>query len=79
MPQENSAKSALAEAFSIRDASSKLGCSPRTARRLVAERKIDHLRIGRRVLITRTALDAYIKRNTVPAVDGKAIAREMLG
>lgn len=79
MPQEKKAESTLPEVFSITETSAKLGCSARTVRRLIAGRQIDHLRVGGRVLVTQAAIAAYIKKNTIPAVDGKSVVRELLG
>ena len=44
-----------------------LGVSRATAYRLVAECRIEHVRIGSRVLVTEAAVDAYIRAQTVPA------------
>lgn len=68
-----------AEALSISDASDLAGCAVRTMRRLVAERKISHFRIGRRVLITPDALKEFIEKNTVPAVDASLTDAEQRG
>lgn len=53
--------------LSVPQLAEQLGISGKKAWRLVSAREIDVLRVGRRVLITETALSAYIERNTIPA------------
>ncbi len=56
--------------FNVRAAAKRLGVAEITIRRMVTERKIDHLRIGSgsgRVLFTESHLDSYLKRATVSA------------
>ncbi|MEY9965975.1 excisionase family DNA binding protein [Streptacidiphilus sp. MAP12-16] len=44
-----------------------LGTTERFPRRLIAERRIPYLKAGKHVRIARSALDAYIAANLVPA------------
>jgi len=56
--------------FDVRTAARRLGVAEITIRRMVTEKKIDHLRIGSgsgRVLFTELHLDSYLKRATVSA------------
>ncbi len=56
--------------FDVRIAAERLGVAEITVRRMVTERKIEHLRIGSgagRVLFTDSHLDDYLKRVTVAA------------
>ncbi|MEW2438953.1 helix-turn-helix domain-containing protein [Streptomyces caniferus] len=45
-----------------------LGTSERFPRRLIAERRIRYVKVGRHVRIPQTALDAYIAARTVEPV-----------
>lgn len=47
-----------------------LNVSPRTARTLFEKRAFETVKIGRRVLAQRNALDEYVIANTRPAVGG---------
>lgn len=66
------------EAFDVPTSAQIIGSSARVIWDEVKNRKIAHFRIGKRVLISRIAINEYISRNTIPAIDGKAIARELL-
>jgi excisionase family DNA binding protein len=50
-----------------KDAASFLGISVRTMETLIADRKIEHIRIGRRLLFTSEQLQRFIQENTVKA------------
>ena len=54
------------ELLSVDEAAVRLGTSSRFPRRLITERRIAFVRVGRHVRIPATALDAYVKANTVP-------------
>lgn len=77
--KKQNAISAEPEAFNVPTAALIIGSSTRVVWELIKKRQITHFRIGRKVLISRAALDEYVQRNTIPAIDAKAIAREMLG
>jgi len=49
-----------------------LGVPERWARRVVAERRIETVKLGRRVKITKAALDDFIEASTRPA-NGSAV------
>jgi hypothetical protein len=59
---------ALASNYSKKDAATILGISPRTMDYLVAYRKIEHFRIGRRLLFTSAQIVRFIEKNTIGAV-----------
>lgn len=44
------------------------GLSLRMAERIIAERRIPVVRIGRRVMVRPADVNAYIEANTIPAV-----------
>lgn len=46
-----------------------LDVSPRTAHRLIADRELPVIKIGRAVRVRPEDVDAYLARNTRPAVD----------
>jgi excisionase family DNA binding protein len=48
-----------------------LGISVRTVSRLIDERRIDSVRVGRLNRIPETAVEAYIQANTRPAKEGR--------
>ena len=52
----------------INEAADRLGTSERHMRALIADRKIDYIKVGGLVRFDPSALDAWIKANTVPAV-----------
>lgn len=54
-------------AYSVPEFSDILGIAVRTGWKLVNEREIAHLRVGKRVLITIEAIEDFKKRNTVSA------------
>jgi excisionase family DNA binding protein len=51
----------------------------RFVRRLVAERKIEHVKVGRCVLFTRTAVAEYIERNKVVPMSRAELMRSLAG
>ena len=56
--------------LNVRTAAARLGVAEITLRRMVAEKKIEHLRIGSgagRLFFTQSNLDAYLKRAVIPA------------
>ncbi|MFJ5613011.1 excisionase family DNA-binding protein [Streptomyces sp. NPDC093221] len=52
----------------IPEAAERLGTGERFIRRLISERRIAFVKVGRHVRITETVLDAYIEANTVQPV-----------
>ncbi|MFE6807990.1 helix-turn-helix domain-containing protein [Streptomyces sp. NPDC057681] len=48
-----------------------LGTSSRFPRRLVAERRITFVKVGRHVRIPESAVDAYITEHTVEPISGR--------
>lgn len=47
--------------FSVKQAASSMGVSVSTIRRLMAEHKLEYLKIGRRTLIEHSEIKRYIK------------------
>ena len=59
--------------LTVREAGEVLGTGERFVRRLIAERRIRFVRIGRHVRIPRSALDEFIAAGTVePMIFGRA-------
>lgn len=55
--------------LTVDEAAERLGTGVRFVRRLVAERRIAFVKVGRHVRVSRSVLDAFIEANTVqPAV-----------
>ena len=52
----------------INEAAERLGTTERHMRALIADRKIDYIKVGRLVRFDPSALDAWIVANTVTAV-----------
>ena len=55
--------------LTVAEAADRLGTSVRFPRRLIAERRIRFVRIGRHVRIPESAIDAMIDAGTVQAID----------
>ncbi|MGW3692191.1 excisionase family DNA-binding protein [Streptomyces sp. NPDC005125] len=54
--------------LTVDEAAERLGTTARFPRRLIAERRIAFVKIGRHVRITESALAAYIDGNTVQPI-----------
>ena len=52
----------------INDAADRLGTTERHMWALIADRKIDYIKVGRLVRFDPSALDTWIKANTITAV-----------
>jgi excisionase family DNA binding protein len=52
--------------LTVDEAADRLGTGVRFARRLIAERRIRYVKVGRHVRISPSALDEYIDSATVP-------------
>jgi hypothetical protein len=57
-----------ADFLSVKDFSTKLGISKEMGWKIVWQRKIDIVRIGRRVLITPVSLEKYLAKHTIKAI-----------
>ena len=55
--------------LTVGEAAERLGTSVRFPRRLIAERRIDYVKIGRHVRIPEAAVDQLIRLNTVKAAE----------
>ena len=58
------------ELFSVNEAAQILGLSPATVRRWVFDRRLEVVKLGRRVLLKRQILDRLIQSGTRPALNG---------
>lgn len=58
---------------SVPQAAELLGIGERTMWKLIHNREIEHTRIGKRVLISSTALDAFLKKKTIPVFDRDSV------
>ena len=55
--------------LTVGEAAERLGTSVRFPRRLIAERRIDYVKVGRHVRIPEAAIDQLIRLNTVKAAE----------
>jgi excisionase family DNA binding protein len=53
--------------FSLDDAAATLGIAKGTLRNWLSQRKIEYVKLGRRTLITRRALERFLAAQTVPS------------
>ena len=66
--------------LTVQAAAERMGTSVRFVRRLIAERRIDFIKLGRPVRIAESDIDAFIKARRVPAItssDGWRAARRI--
>jgi len=66
-------------AYSLKEGARLAGLCERKFRQEVLDGKIDVVKIGKRRLVTPSALAAYINKNTVRAFDAADEARRILG
>jgi excisionase family DNA binding protein len=59
--------------YSKKDAANILGVSTRTLDNLISNRKIEHVRIGRRMLFTPDQINRFIEENTVKAFHPQSV------
>lgn len=59
--------------LSIEEVAERLGVSTRYVRRLVAERRIAYLKVGRLLRFDTTAVDAWLEACQVRAYDGRTL------
>ena len=55
--------------LTVGEAAERLGTSVRFPRRLIADRRIDYVKVGRHVRIPEAAVDRLIRLNTVEAAE----------
>jgi excisionase family DNA binding protein len=53
--------------LTVDQAADRLNTGPRFVRRLIAERRITYVHVGRHVRIPESALDAYVQAGTIPS------------
>lgn len=68
MPELNPRTAPVDQLLTVDEAAVRLGTGVRFARRLVAERRIRFVHIGRHVRIPSSALDAFIADSTVEPI-----------
>ncbi len=56
-----------------------LKTTPRFVRRLVQERRIEHVKVGRCVRFTRQAVEDYMRRNTFEVLTRAELMRNLAG
>jgi excisionase family DNA binding protein len=56
-----------------------LKTTPRFVRRLVQERRIEHVKVGRCVRFTRQAVEEYMRRNTFEVLTRAELMRRLAG
>jgi high-affinity K+ transport system ATPase subunit B len=66
-------------AFSLKEGARMVGLGDRKFHQEVLDGKIDVVKIGKRRLVTLSALTTYIDKNTVRAFDAADVARHILG
>ncbi|BBA99065.1 putative excisionase [Actinacidiphila reveromycinica] len=54
--------------LNVAEAAERLGTGERFVRRLISERRIAFVKVGRHVRLAESVLDAYVLANTVPPV-----------
>lgn len=54
--------------LTVAEAAAQLGTSERYPRRLVAERRIDFVKVGRHVRIRQSVVDRFLQEGEVPAM-----------
>jgi excisionase family DNA binding protein len=60
--------------LTVKEVAERLGTTVRFPRRLIEERRIEFVHVGRNVRIRESVLDAYIEANTVrPVVRGRRL------
>lgn len=65
-------------AYSLKEAASIIGLGDRKFHQEVLDGKIDVVRIGKRRLITLEAINIYLEKNTVKAIDAASFAKNIL-
>ena len=63
--------------LTVAEVAERLGTTVRFPRRLIAERRIEFVRIGRHVRIAESVLNAYIKRCTVAPLSTRRTGRRI--
>ncbi len=64
MSDQNAKNLGTPLAYNVVDAAKLLGIGHNTARALIASGELHHRRVGRRILVPRTALEAYLDVGT---------------
>ena len=51
----------------VHAAAERLGVSPFTIRAWLRQRRLEHVKLGRRVLVPESAIRRFVEQNTIPA------------
>lgn len=70
---------AAEQLLSVDAAAERLGTKPRFIRRLIAERRIEFVRVGRHVRISESALASFIEAGKVPPLTAGDLRRGVRG
>lgn len=65
--------------LTVEAAARRLSTSPRFIRRLIAERRIEFVKVGRHVRITESALDEFIDAGRVEPLTAATLRRKLRG
>lgn len=65
------------ELLTADEVAARLRATPRFVRRLVAERRISHVKVGRLVRFEASAVEEYIERNKVVPIDRVRLHRQL--
>jgi excisionase family DNA binding protein len=60
--------------LSLPEAADRLGTTTRFPRRLIAERRIRFVRLGRHVRIPESAIEEFVEAGTVPPITGAELS-----
>lgn len=63
--------------LTAREASVYTGLCERSIREATYQRELEHIKVGRRLLISMNALDAFMNRFKVPVADKRAMSRKL--
>ena len=65
--------------LTVEAAAERLSTSPRFIRRLIAERRIEFVKVGRHVRITESALAEFIEAGKVPPLNAASLRHKLRG
>ena len=68
--QGNSQPDRSPKLVNVREAAARLGVSVFTLRAWLRQRRLPHVKLGRRVLVSEDAIRRFVEMNTVPAREG---------
>lgn len=78
-PEQRAAKEVTTQSpdrlFTVEETAERLGTGVRFVRRLIQERRIRYVKLGKPVRIPESAVTAYIQERTVPSLQEARVAR----